>query len=189
MSASTRSHQPGKPCIQCIQLSPQNTISILITPTPTSTPTSTPTPAPAPLSTHTHTLTHTLTHAPYHRAVARSTDGGSTWSSITFDKALNDSVCEASISDMTANAQTPTRGVNNLTVFFNPAMQHMRSRPTLKFSWDNGRTWPQSVLVADSFVDYRYEGARVRARVCGGVEGMGEQRNRNEDPRILVWFQ
>ena len=90
---------------------------------------------------------------------------------------------------MTANAQTPTRGVNNLTVFFNPAMQHMRSRPTLKFSWDNGRTWPQSVLVADSFVDYRYEGARVRAMVCGGVEGMGEQRNRNEDPRILVWFQ
>ena len=139
--------------------------------------------------------------------MARSADGGSTWSSIAFDKALNDSVCEASISDMTANALTPTRGVNNLTVFFNPAMQHMRSRPTLKFSWDNGRTWPQSVLVADSFVDYRCEGgrvcegarvrgcegvegcegARVRARMCGDVEGWGnnETERGSQDPIVV----
>ena len=81
-----------------------------------------------------------------HRQTQSQTLVPENWGGVTFDPALNDSVCEASISAMD--------GDGNLTVFFNPAMQHMRNRPTLKFSFDGGRTWPKSTLVADSFVDY-----------------------------------
>ena len=77
------------------------------------------------------------------RAISRSEDGGETWSPVTFDESLVDSICEASI----------TR-VGNVTVFFNPAMKHARNQPTLRFSKDYGMTWSKSVLVADAFSDY-----------------------------------
>eukprot|EP00746_Dinoflagellata_sp_MGD_P127662 gnl/MRDRNA2_/MRDRNA2_62182_c0_seq1.p1 gnl/MRDRNA2_/MRDRNA2_62182_c0~~gnl/MRDRNA2_/MRDRNA2_62182_c0_seq1.p1 ORF type:complete len:490 (+),score=59.00 gnl/MRDRNA2_/MRDRNA2_62182_c0_seq1:103-1470(+) len=76
------------------------------------------------------------------RAISRSVDGGVSWSPISFDQTLPDSICEASISL-----------VANVTVFFNPAMRAARSMPTLRFSHDGGHTW-KSQLVADSFADY-----------------------------------
>eukprot|EP00854_Cymbomonas_tetramitiformis_P005518 gene5518-6692_t len=87
------------------------------------------------------------------RAVARSKDGGETWSGITFDTALPDSLCQASIGL-----------VANTTIFFNPAMHTMRNLPTLRFSDDGGLTWRKSVMVADSFADYSaiVNGALIR---------------------------
>ena len=100
------------------------------------------------------------------RAVARSSDGGATWTTLSFDETLPDPICEASLST-----------VGNTTVFFNPTMQFMRSMPALRFSYDNGKTWAKTEPVGDSFVDYSaiVNGALVagpeadKGKLMGGV--------------------
>ena len=100
------------------------------------------------------------------RAVSRSRDNGKTWDALTFDENLPDPVCEASLST-----------VANVTVYFNPTMQAMRSMPALRFSADGGRTWAKTIPVGDTFVDYSaiVNGALVKGpdadkgKVVGGV--------------------
>lgn len=109
------------------------------------------------------------------RAVSRSSDGGETWSPLLFDTNLPDSVCEASLN---------TVG-NGTLVFFNPAMRHARNQPTLRFSADGGKTWPTSVLVADSFADYS---AIVNGPLLRGG-GQGESDDTEAPSRVggLLW--
>ena len=65
------------------------------------------------------------------RAIARSRDGGLTWTEVTFDEALIEPVCQAAFI-----RQAPRR-----LLFSNPASTR-RERMTVRMSEDDGATWP-----------------------------------------------
>lgn len=68
------------------------------------------------------------------RAVARSTDGGSTFSATTHDDALIDPVCNAGIARYVHK--------NRKFLIFTNAASSKRERLTVKLSADGGLTWP-----------------------------------------------
>jgi len=67
------------------------------------------------------------------RAIATSPDGGATWSSTSFDAALVEPVCQASL---LRSSWEPSR-----LLFSNPADRKSRVRMTLRLSRDEGATW------------------------------------------------
>ena len=67
---------------------------------------------------------------------ARSTDGGSTFGPLEFDKALISPVCQASIVSF-----------DNATYFSNPASTKGRNHLTIRKSIDNAQTWTSELLV------------------------------------------
>lgn len=69
------------------------------------------------------------------RAIATSTDGGTTWGDVTLDAALIEPVCQASL------IRHGTEG--NVLLFSNPASKK-RERMTVRRSNDGGKTWPAS---------------------------------------------
>ena len=72
-----------------------------------------------------------------HRKIARSNDGGLTWSEVVEDAALIEPRCQASL-------ETYTDGLNhdkNRLLFSNPASME-RKNMTVRLSYDNGKTWP-----------------------------------------------
>ncbi|MGE3314876.1 MAG: PVC-type heme-binding CxxCH protein [Planctomycetaceae bacterium] len=73
------------------------------------------------------------------RAVATSKDGGETWSELTFDPALIEPVCQASLIGIGA-AGTEPGGL----VYSNPASKKERRDLTVRLSRDDGKTWPRS---------------------------------------------
>lgn len=77
------------------------------------------------------------------RAVARSRDGGQTWSELWFDAALIEPVCQASFLRYTW-AET---GGRSRLLFSNPASKTTRHRMTVRLSYDEGKTWPVSKLI------------------------------------------
>lgn len=70
------------------------------------------------------------------RAVARSTDGGRTFGAVTQDSTLVDPACNAGI----------TRYIHGSTdvLIFTNAASHKRENLTVRWSDDQGRTWPSS---------------------------------------------
>ena len=79
------------------------------------------------------------------RAVARSTDGGTTWGALRFDRALVEPVCQASLLSYTA-MDTDDR---NRLLFANPASADERHRLTVRLSYDEGKTWPIGKVLED----------------------------------------
>jgi hypothetical protein len=77
------------------------------------------------------------------RAVARSRDGGATWSPLEFDATLIDPVCQASLIAMSR----PGRPAEVLLVFSNPASTTARRALTVRVSGDGGKTWPVIIPV------------------------------------------
>ena len=77
------------------------------------------------------------------RAIARSRDGGRTWSELWFDKTLIEPVCQASFIRYTL---AETHGRNRL-LFSNPASKRRRERMTIRLSHDEGKTWPVAKLL------------------------------------------
>ncbi|HEY3443865.1 MAG TPA: sialidase family protein [Paludibaculum sp.] len=77
------------------------------------------------------------------RALATSRDRGATWSSITYDDALIDPICQASL----------IRFRKDSLLFSNPA-DTKRVRMTVKLSRDEGKTWPVARLVHDGPAAY-----------------------------------
>ena len=75
------------------------------------------------------------------RAIAVSNDGGSSWSKIKHDLSLVESRCQASIINY-----GPYNG-NNIHLFSNPSVAIGRSNMTIKVSYDNCKTWTNSVLI------------------------------------------
>ncbi len=73
------------------------------------------------------------------RAVARSRDGGLTWSEARLDDALLEPVCQASLLRLTARTR-------NRLLFSNPA-DTQRVKMTLRLSYDEGGSWPVSKLL------------------------------------------
>jgi sialidase-1 len=75
------------------------------------------------------------------RIVARSKDGGKSWSSIGFDKNLPDPVCEGSLLNI---------GKHNgkqVLAFCNAADTLQRNNLTLRISFDEGQTWERKILI------------------------------------------
>lgn len=77
------------------------------------------------------------------RAVARSRDGGATWSPLAFDSALIEPVCQASLIAL----PNPGRPAEPLLIFTNPASTTARRALTVRVSGDGGKTWPVAVPV------------------------------------------
>lgn len=72
-----------------------------------------------------------------HRAVMFSSDAGSSWSGLFRDQALPEPVCQASL----------IRVNEELLAFSNPATTDKREKMTVKFSADDGKTWPRQILL------------------------------------------
>ncbi|HNY28814.1 MAG TPA: sialidase family protein [Candidatus Sumerlaeota bacterium] len=100
-------------------------------------------------------------HGKSRRSVAKSADGGLTWSPVAFDDALVEPVCEASL--------VTTRRWNEADdelLFSNPA-DTQRVRLTVRLSRDGGRTWPMSRSL--------HEGPAAYSSLCplgGGEAGI-----------------
>jgi len=72
------------------------------------------------------------------RAVARSTDGGLSWSPVRHDDALVEPICQASIRRL-----SPADGGGRSRIAFsNPAEAAARKEMTVRLSDDEGQTWP-----------------------------------------------
>ncbi|MGB3005529.1 MAG: sialidase family protein [Chitinophagaceae bacterium] len=78
------------------------------------------------------------------RIVAKSNDGGQTWSSIYFDKNLPDPVCEGSILNI------GMKKGKYLLAFCNAADTVKRDNLTLRISFDEGLTWKKKILIDKS---------------------------------------
>jgi sialidase-1 len=74
------------------------------------------------------------------RAVAKSKDGGLSWSEIAYDAALIEPVCQASI----RRYRFAQDGGRNRLLFSNPAATGRRANLTVRLSEDEGKSWPVS---------------------------------------------
>ena len=74
-----------------------------------------------------------------HRKIARSADGGVTWSEMTEDPALIEPRCQGSLIVHTDGLHYP----KSRLVFLNPASTE-RNKMTARLSYDEGKTWPIS---------------------------------------------
>jgi sialidase-1 len=76
------------------------------------------------------------------RAVARSMDGGLSWSKTKLDAALIEPVCQASL----IRVALPGKKSDGRLIFANPA-DTKRDRMTVRISRDDGKTWSESKLI------------------------------------------
>ena len=113
------------------------------------------------------------------RGTAISTDGGDLWSNPSYDRALNECPCQASIIRYTSAKQ---HGKNRL-LFANPNVSGnrfgvvKRTQMTVRMSYDEGQTWPVKKLIhlgpssysglsmlADGRIGMVYEGGQTHRR-------------------------
>jgi sialidase-1 len=81
-------------------------------------------------------------HGRHRRAIARSGDGGDTWSDVTLDETLIEPVCQANLLRFTF----PDKHGKSRILFSNPASTQ-RHMMTVRLSYDDGESWPVSKLV------------------------------------------
>jgi len=77
------------------------------------------------------------------RAVATSSDGGMTWSKLSYDKTLISPRCQASLLRYSRSDAPGKR----IVLFSNPADTKQRIKMTVRLSYDNGRAWPVAKLL------------------------------------------
>jgi sialidase-1 len=108
-------------------------------------------------------------HGRNRRAVARSRDGGLTWSDVALDEALIEPVCQASmILAVPAGKKSDGR-----LLFSNPASTK-REKMTIRASFDDGRTWPASAVVHEGPTAYSSL-AVLRDKTIGLLYERGEK--------------
>lgn len=73
------------------------------------------------------------------RRVARSRDGGTTWTHAVNHPRLTDPDCHASLLRW---PEPPEIGAESVLLFANPATSRKRERLTVRLSEDGGKTWP-----------------------------------------------
>jgi sialidase-1 len=77
------------------------------------------------------------------RQTAISRDGGITWLEQTHDAALIEPICQAAI----LRHRWPSAQQPGVVLFSNPASTQGRVQMTLRASFDDGKTWPKSLLL------------------------------------------
>lgn len=77
------------------------------------------------------------------RLVARSRDGGLTWSAVSHDVALVEPICQASIRRYRLSGE----GRPGAILFSNPADVKSRQAMTVRLSWDDCATWPAATVI------------------------------------------
>ena len=83
------------------------------------------------------------------RALSSSNDGGQTWSSVQYPQDLIEPVCQGSMLNY-----APHGKITNTLAFSNPASTEERENITIKLSTDNGKTWPESILIHKGYGAY-----------------------------------
>jgi sialidase-1 len=111
------------------------------------------------------------------RAIARSRDGGATWSPLEFDATLIEPVCQASL----IAVPHPHKADATVLVFANPASKEARRNLTVRVSFDEGKTWPVSRQVDAGSAAYS-----CLARLPGGRIGLLYER---DDYRKLTFTE
>lgn len=84
-----------------------------------------------------------------HRKIAHSSDGGATWSNLASDSTLVEPICQASLQRF----RFPEEG-QSILLFSNPASKTKREKMTLRASYDEGISWPKSLLVHSGMSAY-----------------------------------
>lgn len=87
------------------------------------------------------------------RAVATSSNQGATWSAVTYDEALIEPICQASIRRYSLAHDSPRGGVHRI-LFSNPAQTKGRRALTVRLSRDEAQTWPVSKVLYDGPASY-----------------------------------
>jgi len=77
------------------------------------------------------------------RLISRSTDDGMKWSEAVRDEGLIEPTCQASLIRYSWSASDS----KSILVFANPGSTSKREKTTVRLSYDEGRTWPESKLV------------------------------------------
>ncbi|MCE9531638.1 MAG: glycoside hydrolase [Planctomycetes bacterium] len=102
------------------------------------------------------------------RLVARSTDGGATWSAEKMDPVLTEPPCQASL----LRYQFASGDQKSVLLFANPAGGG-RKNLTVRMSQDEGRTWPVSKLLVPGSAAYSCMARLPDGRVGAIVETSG----------------
>jgi sialidase-1 len=75
------------------------------------------------------------------RLTSISTDGGQNWGDVQTDTTLIEPICQGSLLNYALSKKQP------VLLFINPANKATRSNVTLRISFDDGKTWANSVVV------------------------------------------
>jgi len=78
------------------------------------------------------------------RAISTSSDGGQTWSPVTYDDDLIEPICQASLIRLT---KAPHAEQHAFLLFSNPASDKSRTKMTVRLSVDGGKMWTMSKLL------------------------------------------
>ena len=108
-------------------------------------------------------------HGKNRRAVARSRDGGLTWSAVELDDTLIEPVCQASLIAAVPAGRKP----DGRLLFSNPAAT-TRTRMTVRLSEDDGRTWNASRVLYEGPSAYSSL-AMLRSGAVGVLYESGER--------------
>lgn len=84
-----------------------------------------------------------------YRKISHSGDGGMTWTDLVADSTLIEPICQASLQRYSFADEG-----ENILLFSNPASQTKRERMTLRASFDDGVTWPSSLVIHESMSAY-----------------------------------
>jgi sialidase-1 len=93
------------------------------------------------------------TNKQFFRTVAISRNAGHSWSDIELDKNLPEPACEASLLALSLMSPTTSPTSRSMWLFCNPPGPTRRNL-TLKFSDDEGRSWPRSRVIDAGPAEY-----------------------------------
>jgi sialidase-1 len=86
----------------------------------------------------------------HNRAISISPDGGKTWTETFHDSTLIEPICQASF----LRYSWETDSSENIVLFSNPASETDRVKMTVRLSYDEGKSWPDAIVLHDGPAAY-----------------------------------